>query len=76
MAEYKQLMDFDLPQASINKIIKAVLPESANVTKDARAAFTRAATIFIFYVTHCANDFCKENKRQTIFTADILNALR
>mmetsp|Transcript_10100 Transcript_10100/g.15309 ORF Transcript_10100/g.15309 Transcript_10100/m.15309 type:complete len:124 (+) Transcript_10100:173-544(+) len=68
--------EFEPPQACVNRIIKSVLPENAQITKDSRAAFTRAAGVFIFYLTHCANDFCKENKRQTIYSNDIISALR
>jgi DNA polymerase epsilon subunit 3 len=50
--------------------------DNFQVTKDARASFTRAAGIFIFYITHCANEFARENKRSTISAQDILNALR
>jgi hypothetical protein len=32
--------------------------------------------IFIFYLTHCANEFSKENKRSTISTQDVINALK
>ena len=45
------------------------------ITKDARQAFIRAAGVFIFYVTHCANDFAKEGKRSTISTQDIILSL-
>ena len=45
------------------------------MTKDARAAFTRAAGIFVFYLTHCSNDFCRDNKRSTIQAADVMEAL-
>jgi hypothetical protein len=34
----------------VSRIIKNVLPENVQITKDARAAFTRAAGIFIFYL--------------------------
>lgn len=68
--------EFEPPQACVNRVIKSVLPDNMQVTKDARAAFTRAAGIFIFYLTHCANDFCKESRRQTIYTQDIQNALK
>ena len=68
--------EFEPPQACVSRIIKNVLPENIQITKDARAAFTRAAGIFIFYLTHCANDFSKEKKRQTIYTEDVLNALK
>ena len=36
--------------ACVSRIIKNVLPENVQITKDARAAFTRAAGIFIFYL--------------------------
>jgi DNA polymerase epsilon subunit 3 len=68
--------EFEPPQACVSRIIKNVLPDNVQITKDARAAFTRAAGIFIFYLTHCANDFSKENKRQTIYTQDVLQALK
>mmetsp|Transcript_20386 Transcript_20386/g.19701 ORF Transcript_20386/g.19701 Transcript_20386/m.19701 type:complete len:161 (+) Transcript_20386:107-589(+) len=68
--------EFEPPQACVSRIIKNVLPENVQITKDARAAFTRAAGIFIFYLTHCANDFSKESKRQTIYTQDVISALK
>ena len=39
-------------KACVNRVIKSVLPDNVQVTKDARAAITRAAGIFIFYLTH------------------------
>ena len=71
-----KLPEFEPPQACINRIIKQVLPDNVQITKDSRAAFTRAAGIFIFYLTHCANDICKEKKRQTISPQDVLTALK
>eukprot|EP01039_Chlorochromonas_danica_P016708 gene16708-19808_t len=68
--------EFEPPLASVNRVIKAVIPDNVLLTKDARAAFARAAGIFIFYITHAANEFSRENKRHTIFTADVLNALK
>lgn len=68
--------DFEVPAASVARIIKATLPANVQITKEARAAFTRAASIFIFYLTHCASDFSREGKRQTIYLQDVKNALR
>lgn len=68
--------EFEPPMASVNRVIRAVLPESMMMTKDAKAAFVRATAIFMFYLTHCANDYCKEGKRRTIQTNDVLNALK
>lgn len=75
MAESKA-PEFEPPQASVNRIVKQVLPPNIQLTKDARAAFTRAAGVFIFYLTHCANEFSKEGKRQTIYASDIKKALK
>ena len=63
--------DFEPPQAVVNRIMKGVLPDSVQVTKDARSAFSRAAGVFIFYLTHCANDISKERKRSTIYASDV-----
>jgi histone H3/H4 len=71
-----KLPDFDPPLAAVNRLIKAHAPESISFTKEARAAYARAAGLFIYYITHCANDICRENKRQTIYASDIETALR
>jgi len=67
--------EFEVPLAAINKILKAALPEGAVCTKDAKSAFSKAAGIFVLYITACANDMAKTNKRQTINAQDITNAL-
>eukprot|EP01035_Chromulina_nebulosa_P017216 gene17216-22738_t len=68
--------EFEPNLACISRIIKSAIPDNIQVTKDARLAFARAAGIFIFYLTHCSNDFSKENKRQTIYAIDVINALK
>ena len=69
-------LDFEPPAACVTRIVKSILPSNVMLTKEAKAALTRAAGIFIFYLTHCANEFTKEGKRSTIFAQDIKNALR
>jgi histone H3/H4 len=64
--------DFEPPVACIQRVIKSVLPESVQIGKDAKAAFARSAGIFIMYITACANDFAKDNKRSTITAGDVL----
>lgn len=70
-----RLPDFEPPLACVSRVMKNVLPDNIMMTKDARQAFVRAAGIFVFYITHCANDFCREGKRSTMYPQDILNAL-
>jgi len=67
--------EFEPPQACIQRIVKAVLPDNVQIGKDAKAAFARAAGIFIMYLTACANDFCRESKRQTVSGSDVMMAI-
>jgi DNA polymerase epsilon subunit 3 len=67
--------DLAFPASSIARIVKACIPESMNLSKDARTAFGRAATIFALYVTSCANDLCRDGKRSTISATDVYRAL-
>ena len=69
-------IEFEPPLACIRRILKNALPSSTNVGKDACAAFARASGIFIIYLTACANDFARENKRQTITANDVLAAIK
>jgi histone H3/H4 len=68
-------VEFEPPLACVRRILKNSLP-SSNVGKDASAAFARACGIFVIYVTACANDFARENKRQTITANDVLAAVK
>ena len=42
----------ELPQSTVNRLIKEILPSSMSIQKDAKAAFTRAATIWVVYLAH------------------------
>jgi DNA polymerase epsilon subunit 3 len=69
-------VEFEPPLACVRRILKTSLPSSTNVGKDASSAFARACGIFIIYLTACANDYARENKRQTITANDILAAIK
>mmetsp|Transcript_504 Transcript_504/g.668 ORF Transcript_504/g.668 Transcript_504/m.668 type:complete len:122 (+) Transcript_504:3-368(+) len=71
----EKMPDFEPPQAAVHRIVKAHLPENCQVTKESKSAFAKAAGIFIMYLTSCSNDFCQENKRSTVSSADVLAAL-
>ncbi|CAN0078201.1 unnamed protein product [Ectocarpus sp. 12 AP-2014] len=75
MAENKT-PEFEPPQACVQRVIKSVLPDNVQIGKDAKAAFSRSAGIFIMYLTACANDFCREAKRQTISAQDVMQAIK
>jgi histone H3/H4 len=69
-------VEFEPPLACVRRILKNTLPSSTNVGKDASAAFARSTGIFIVYLTACANDFARENRRQTITANDVLAAIK
>ena len=69
-------VEFEPPLACVRRLLKHSLPSSTNVGKDASTAFARASGIFIIYLTACANDFARENRRQTITANDVLAAMK
>ncbi|XP_003385014.1 PREDICTED: DNA polymerase epsilon subunit 3-like [Amphimedon queenslandica] len=72
MAE--NLDDINFPASSVARIIKEALPEGVNVSKEAKAAIGRAASIFVLYATSCANNYTSKAKRKTIIPSDIFSA--
>jgi histone H3/H4 len=69
-------VEFEPPAACIRRILKNTLHAHTNVGKDSVTAFARATGIFIIYLTACANDFARENRRQTITANDVLAAIK
>lgn len=73
------MAEHNLPNASINKILKKVLPEGNKVAKDAKEAFNKAAVIFLLYITTIANEISHESlgkkKKAQIMPEHIIQAL-
>ncbi|XP_073496641.1 DNA polymerase epsilon subunit 3 isoform X1 [Phyllobates terribilis] len=67
--------DLNLPNAVITRIIKEALPEGVNVSKEARSAISRAASVFVLYATSCANNFAMKGKRKTLNVTDVMAAV-
>lgn len=67
--------DFNLPLSVVTRIVRDALPDGVNVSKDARAALAKAASVFVLYTTSCANNFAAKNKRKTVTGADIISAM-
>jgi len=65
-----------LPSAAVMRIIKSKLPDHVHIGKDTKAAFGKACSIFILYITTIANDLAKESKRTTVTAQDVINALK
>ncbi|CAG9310650.1 unnamed protein product [Blepharisma stoltei] len=56
------MAEHTLPNASINKILKKILPEGNKVAKDAKDSINRASVVFLLYITTIANEISLENK--------------
>jgi len=67
--------DLNLPLAVVSRIIKDSLPENINVSKEARQAISKAASVFVLYATSCANNFALKGKRKTLAATDIFQAM-
>ncbi|XP_063172264.1 DNA polymerase epsilon subunit 3 [Candoia aspera] len=67
--------DLNLPNAVITRIIKDALPDGVNVSKEARSAISRAASVFVLYATSCANNFARKGKRKTLNAGDVISAM-
>uniref|UniRef100_T1JJN7 DNA polymerase epsilon subunit 3 n=1 Tax=Strigamia maritima TaxID=126957 RepID=T1JJN7_STRMM len=68
--------DLNLPTAVITRIIKDALPDAVNISKEARAAISKAASVFVLYATSSANNFAIKSKRKTLTGQDVLAAMQ
>eukprot|EP00924_Labyrinthula_sp_SR-Ha-C_P013206 augustus_masked-scaffold_12-processed-gene-12.90-mRNA-1 protein AED:0.38 eAED:0.38 QI:0/-1/0/1/-1/1/1/0/129 len=67
--------EFDLPHASVGRIVKNAVTAKVQLAKDCKTSLSKCGGIFILYLTSVANDFRKENKRQTIVIQDVFSGL-
>jgi DNA polymerase epsilon subunit 3 len=68
--------DLKLPLANVGRVIKGALPEGVAVSKEARTAIARAASVFVLHATNFANDAATRGKRKTIGAQDVITALQ
>eukprot|EP00118_Oscarella_pearsei_P002035 m.9285 g.9285 ORF g.9285 m.9285 type:complete len:171 (+) comp21241_c0_seq1:348-860(+) len=71
----EKVEDLSLPTAVITRLIKEAIPEGVLVSKEARAAIGKAASVFILYATSCANNHAVKAKRKTLTGGDVLTAM-
>lgn len=74
MAE--RVEDLNLPNAVVSRLIKDSLPDGVNVSKEARLALAKAASIFVLFLTSASNNVATKNNRKTISAPDVLQALQ
>ncbi|XP_046845417.1 DNA polymerase epsilon subunit 3-like [Xenia sp. Carnegie-2017] len=67
--------DLNLPNAVISRLVKEALGDGVNISKEARTAISKAASVFVLYCTSCANNHAKESNRKTLTGHDVIEAL-
>lgn len=55
--------DFNLPISVVTRLLKESLPENVAVSKEARAALAKAASIFVLYSTSLSNNFANKSMK-------------
>uniref|UniRef100_A0A1B6J5U9 DNA polymerase epsilon subunit 3 n=1 Tax=Homalodisca liturata TaxID=320908 RepID=A0A1B6J5U9_9HEMI len=73
MAE--KLEDLNLPLSVVARLVKEGLPDGVIVSKEAKTAVARAASVFVLYITSTANTIAMRNKRKTINSDDVFQAV-
>ncbi|XP_037928884.1 DNA polymerase epsilon subunit 3-like [Teleopsis dalmanni] len=71
----ERIEDLNLPNAVVARLIKDALPEGSNVSKEARQAIARAASVFVIYLTSTSTTLAHKQNHKTITAANILYAL-
>ncbi|KAF9021767.1 histone-fold-containing protein [Hymenopellis radicata] len=74
VGEYRE-QDRFLPIANVSRIMKASVPPSAKIAKDAKECVQECVSEFISFITSEAAEKCQMEKRKTIGGEDILYAM-
>ncbi|KAI9270444.1 histone-fold-containing protein [Phascolomyces articulosus] len=67
--------DNELPKANISRVLKTALPPGTALQKEAKVAVSKAATVFINYLSTVANDTAKSANHKTISAPDVFKAM-
>lgn len=67
--------DLNLPMAVVTRITKEALPDNCLISKEARLALSKAASVFVLYATSCANNVALKHKRKTLTAGDVLSSM-
>ncbi|KAI9245428.1 histone-fold-containing protein [Sporodiniella umbellata] len=75
MSESVSIEEFELPKTVVARVLKSFLPEGTNLSKEARVAANKAATVFVSYLASVSNDVAKSANHKTVAASDVLKAL-
>lgn len=67
--------DFKMPEKIVSRLLKESLPDDVTITKDAKNAACRSASIFILQLSIRAAELASNNNRNTLENQDIIGAV-
>lgn len=71
----ERIEDLNLPAAIVTRLIKEALPPGANVSKEARAGISKAASVFVIYLTATSTLIARKSNLKAVQTNNIFEAL-
>ncbi|GBL86957.1 DNA polymerase epsilon subunit 3 [Araneus ventricosus] len=70
-----KIEELSLPSTVIMRILKDAVPDGINISKEARSAVARAASVFVLYTTACSSQVQATSQRKTLTLPDVFAAL-
>ncbi|MES1915605.1 MAG: hypothetical protein MHM6MM_007527 [Cercozoa sp. M6MM] len=67
--------NYDLPHATVRRIVQRSTPEGTACSKEAKDALAHAAAIFIMCMTDTAREHCALEKRSIVSAQDMMRAI-
>lgn len=71
----ENVSDFKMPEKVVTKLLKDSLPDNVLVSKDAKNAACRSASIFILQLSIAAAEKAQENDRTSLENQDVIKAV-
>ncbi|XP_063701099.1 DNA polymerase epsilon subunit 3 [Culicoides brevitarsis] len=71
----ERIEDLNLPNAVVTRLMKEALPDGISISKEARSALTRAASVYILYLTTAASTAAKDKNLKTLNANHVFEAL-
>lgn len=72
----ERIEELNLPNAVVTRLIKEALPEGISISKEVRRAMTRAAAVYVIYLTSTCTKFAHNQNHKTISAMNIYEALK
>lgn len=71
----ERIEDLNLPNAVVTRLIKEAIPDGVAMSKEARRAMTRAAAVYVIYMTSICTKLAHSQNHKTISAANVFDAL-